>query len=840
MNSDNPKGFLAKVGSDLIDAGYDIIPIKRGEKYPLFKGWEQIRADHDLLDEWLEKGYGKCGVGILTANTPAVDIDVKDEELARYMEEWVHEHVGIAPVRLGNAPKRLLLFRAEEGSFTKINAMKYIDQDGLDHKVEILADGQQFVAYAIHPDTGKPYQWLYKDGPLVTPADELPVLTHEKAMAIRDEFERQCVERGWKPKTKARKESSSATDVVPRLRSGERDIFLEDSQKTDISDKELHEKLMLVPAQADYDGWLQIGMALYHQYDGGDEGLSLWHEWSEKAYPDEYDPDEIDSKWAKGKLKIDGKGRAPVTARIIIKLANEYVETELERIQVELTREIETAQTLGELRTVATKIKRQELDNAVRLMLAGALKERWKTVTRHNMSLGDIRKMVRYEAPQVKDTPHWLENWVYLTAEDKFYNHVTLEEMSVTGFNNAYSRYMLTKQELLEGNSHPETLPSNAALNLYQIETLVGRRYYPGEDEVFRMNGVKYVNTYTARNVPAVPDDDELTKRDKRNVEYVKAHFTHLFPDEREARIFMDYCAFIVQNPGKRPGWAVMLQGTEGDGKTFFGMMLGAVLGAENVRMLNAQNLQSEFNGWAESSQVVFIEEIRLHGHNRYDVLNRIKPLITNDVIDIRRMRTDPYNVPNMTSYLLATNYRDALPLTENDSRYFVLFSRFQTRQALNAFKKQNPDYYAHLYDALEESPGAIRKWLLEHEPSEHFSAGNRAPECKAKGYMAMLDKSEEQEAIELALDNSTRFDISRRLLSTSDLAEVLYDMNEMAEVPQTRKMNKILTDMGFTYLDRVFVNGRPRRYWSMEPEYFMVDGNVCTEKIRDWVNCDL
>ena len=68
-------------------------------------------------------------------------------------------------------------------------------------------------------------------------------------------------------------------------------------------------------------------------------------------------------------------------------------------------------------------------------------------------------------------------------------------------------------------------------------------------------------------------------------------------------------------------------------------------------------------------------EEVRLKGHNRHDVLNRVKPFITNSVVSVRRMRLNSYTVPNTAAYLLLTNFRDALPLGSGDSRYFVAFS---------------------------------------------------------------------------------------------------------------------------------------------------------------------
>jgi hypothetical protein len=833
MNSANSQGFLARYGAALIDAGYDIVPIKRGEKRPPFTGWEKIRADHNLLNKWLREGYGRCGVGLIAANTPGVDMDIRDEALALHMEEWVHENVAMAPVRVGHAPKRLLMFRTDE-SFTKLKSKIYLDEEGRESAVEILGDGQQFVAFHIHPDTDKPFEWLYKDGPHVTDHDDLPTLTVEQAQAIIAEFELQADERGWEVKKKRSSLPSTGREVVY---SGGRDVFLEDSRQADISDEELHAKLLMVPAQADYDGWLQIGMALYHQYDGGERGKELWHEWSELTYGDEYDPDEIDDKWSKGKLSINNKGRAPITARLIIKLSNEHAEKVATETVAELNRELNSAKNLTDLKAAAEKVKTTEIDAPTREQIVGLLRDRFKVLTNQTLGLKIARDMVRFENPELKDTPRWLVDWVYMSDEDRFYNTRTRSIMTQQAFNSTFSRFMLTKKDVLEGRAHPERLPAHVALNINQVTVVSGRRYMPEMDEIFTIDGVRYANLYSTTSIPEVPE--ELSKKDRRNLEIVKAHFAHLFTIERDRELFMDWLAYVVQNPGNRPNWAVMMQGTEQDGKTFFGMMMGAVLGGSNITVVDPKSLEAEFNGFAEGHQLAFIEEVKLHGHNRYDVLNRIKPLITNQIIPIRRMRTDSYLIPNKTAYLLATNFRDALPLNDNDSRYFILFSRFQTKVALRAFKAENPNYYRNLYRAIEESPGAVRGWLLDREFGPEFDPHGRAPDSTAHGYMVMMAKPEEQEAIEEILSTSLRMDLSRALLCATDLNEALYNMEDM-EVPQTRKMNKLLSDMGFTYLGRVFVGGRPRRYWSMEPERFIHDGQLDTAAVRNWVECDL
>ena len=53
--------------------------------------------------------------------------------------------------------------------------------------------------------------------------------------------------------------------------------------------------------------------------------------------------------------------------------------------------------------------------------------------------------------------------------------------------------------------------------------------------------------------------------------------------------------------------------------------------------------------------------------------MNRIKPLISNDTIEIHPKNINPFNAPNTTAYIASTNFPNALPLNDNDRRYFVL-----------------------------------------------------------------------------------------------------------------------------------------------------------------------
>lgn len=73
----------------------------------------------------------------------------------------------------------------------------------------------------------------------------------------------------------------------------------------------------LAPIDAsEYGVWLQIGMALYHRFDGDASGCQIWDDWSATAA--NYDGDAIDDKWAT--LRADA-GQTPVTIGTLYDLA---------------------------------------------------------------------------------------------------------------------------------------------------------------------------------------------------------------------------------------------------------------------------------------------------------------------------------------------------------------------------------------------------------------------------------------------------------------------------------------------------------------------------------------
>lgn len=801
-------GYLAEHGAALIDNGYNIIPIQVGKKAPGFDGWQKARSTKPQLEDWLKNGHRWSGVGILTRHTPAIDIDVLDEDVADKIEEWVRFNIGDTPVRVGRAPKRLMMFRTDE-PFRKMRSSVYRDQFGDKHQIEILCDGQQFVAYHKHPDTGKPYKWPNEDeNPLNVRAPDLDTLNADQVGELFAYFDELAEKEGWVVEKSARQQAKQLDADNP---------FLEDSAPVDITDNELRARLLLVPNPDDYDTWLHVGFALYHQYDGDELGRQFWHEWAETA--DNYDGDALDRRW--DGFKVEGKRKAPITARYILRLSKEAVESTAQALTIELRDAFLSAKDLPDWEKARAKAREAEIDGLARASLAHVAKERREAITGSKLSLVEIKKAIAYSPKKTEKTPQWARPWVYDTSDDRFFNTNIKIATTQQGFNAMYDREALTKKDVLDGRSSPSSTASSLALNLYKIPTVAGRRYEPGRDPIFHAPDGVFVNTYPEHEIPVVPE--KVLPRDKRNIERVKQHIAHLLADEHEQRMFLDWLSWVVQNPGSHANYAVLLQGVEGDGKSFFGQLLRGVMGVSNVRMVNAHILESPFSDWAVGQCVACIEEVRLIKHDKYEVINRIKPFITNDFIEIHPKGKAPYNARNTTSYLLFTNYKDALPLDDNSRRYLILFSQWQTKERIDAFMDEHPDYYERLYNSIDESAPALRQWLLEHEQDGGFNPRGNAPVTAARKFMVKQAQPEFIQQLNELIEENRVAEVSRALLDVTSLSDQMVARG--LDFPAPKAMTAMLQRAGWEQLGRLKISGEIRRMWSKNPDAFMVDG---------------
>jgi hypothetical protein len=280
--------FMADLGARLVDNGFAVIPIMPGTKKPGrfiggawrdYPGWSKHCSRPTTDNEvsiWSQ--WPDAGIGIAGGTVAAVDIDVADGEVAVRIAELARERLGeTTALRIGRAPKRLLVYRAD----TPFKGIKR-------SPIEILCEGQQFVAFAIHPDTGRPYEW-----PEESLADidigGLPAITEAQARAFAEE----------------------AYALLPEnlrpARLGGGDLVAREPSAGDLrgTAEAVSAALAFIPnADLDYDSWMRIGMALKGAL--GDDGEALFADWSAQSAKDV--PETTAKAWASFQPRSIGAG----------------------------------------------------------------------------------------------------------------------------------------------------------------------------------------------------------------------------------------------------------------------------------------------------------------------------------------------------------------------------------------------------------------------------------------------------------------------------------------------------------------------------------------------------
>jgi hypothetical protein len=172
----------------LNSVGFSSIPVMG--QAPKVTGWQTMtNVSPDTIKGWEESYPDHLNTGLLAGPTPGLDIDVFNRAAAEAVEALVREWFkgkGKILVRTGRAPKRLIPFRAV-GRFRKkaIAFIPTITPAGEERreKIELLADGQQYVSFGRHIDTGREYVWRGGEPGEVKPED-LPELDEAEAEAL--------------------------------------------------------------------------------------------------------------------------------------------------------------------------------------------------------------------------------------------------------------------------------------------------------------------------------------------------------------------------------------------------------------------------------------------------------------------------------------------------------------------------------------------------------------------------------------------------------------------------------------------------------------------------------
>ncbi len=296
-------------------------------------------------------------------------------------------------------------------------------------------------------------------------------------------------------------------------------------------------------------------------------------------------------------------------------------------------------------------------------------------------------EMMRGDLPQ---------GWVYIVGVKQFVHSQTLERLDKEQFNDRF-------RPEIKGT------PSTVVLTNAAFQRFSAPIYLPQKETVVtHKDGRKLFNLWR----PNLSIEADTKTKPTPFLD----HAEYMIPEEIERGIFLDWMAWNVQKQGQKILWALLLQSSEGVGKSYFGDVLSMILGRENVSKPSNDEIHEIFTGWAKNCSLVIIEELMARG--RMDLMNRLKPIVTQADIQIREMYSPPYTQPNVFNILIFTNYEDSLITGADDRRYCVIYSKAAVREA---------QYYRELWNWTRAHIGCVYHWLRERDLSK-FDPQSRAP----------------------------------------------------------------------------------------------------------------
>lgn len=198
--------------------------------------------------------------------------------------------------------------------------------------------------------------------------------------------------------------------------------------------------------------------------------------------------------------------------------------------------------------------------------------------------------------------------------------------------------------------------------------------YFPNSEVRFDEEN-HVINTY-------VPSDYYKLKirESKRVPQVIRKVIESAVGEEETYEHFLNWLACIVQHR-KKTQTCWVLHGIQGTGKgLLMHNIITPLLGASNTAMLQMSQLEEHYNGWAENTLLTMIDEAQIRMLRQNNMIHaNLKTIITDPILNIRRMYSEPYKAASYVNLIFASNQPDPVQIDSNDRRFNV--GKYQTKR---------------------------------------------------------------------------------------------------------------------------------------------------------------
>lgn len=342
-----------------------------------------------------------------------------------------------------------------------------------------------------------------------------------------------------------------------------------------------------------------------------------------------------------------------------------------------------------------------------------------------------------------------------------------------------------------------EVFTESQAIRFPRVHSTCFRPELPS-GEIIEEAGAVLLNTYVPIDVPSAPGDATP----------FTTHLANILPDEQDRAILTAYLAALVQHKGVKFQWAPLIQGIEGNGKTLLIKCVEAAIGQKYTHMPNASDLGgngAKFNSWIQNKLFIGVEEVYVS--DRREVSDALKPLITNDRIEIQGKGADQVTGDNRANFIMCSNHKDAILKNRGDRRYAVFFTAQQTPEDMHRVGMTQADgvtptrYFADLFGWLKNRGGfaIVTHYLQNYEIPAQLNPADlcsRAPVTSSTAEAVLVSMGGvEQEIVEKIEQNAPGF--AGGWVSSLALDRLLKDRRDDKRITHYKRRD-LLEGMGY------------------------------------------
>ncbi len=316
------------------------------------------------------------------------------------------------------------------------------------------------------------------------------------------------------------------------------------------------------------------------------------------------------------------------------------------------------------------------------------------------LSGGEIDATLQSAWDRGQQSPtEWLvvaRQWLYVATPDRFWSPSANQELKPEAFSRQFA----------ELKPHETGKLANFLTGAGLIDKVLDFRFEPSQPRgVITHKGERFFNTYKDPGIEAVEGDwTPLTE-----------FLEYLVPDKFERDHLIQMIAWTVRNPGQKLSYALLLQSKEhGVGKSTLIDIWRSLLGFENTRMTNSEEMDSPYQSYLENTLLVALEELNLG--SGIAVYNRLKALITSPTAVINVKYRPQREVPNYANFVFLSNLEAPIFIEQNDRRFFVIDTPAERRSS---------DYWNDFYKWWQANLGIVKAYFdqiafVDFEPKGH------------------------------------------------------------------------------------------------------------------------